>query len=392
MSSHTLKQFVTQKRFAGLETSYGGKWDVSLVLFTAEGEPVMGRLASCYDTHDIRATIAKNANEAVRWGEAPFALLPDGGMFWLAPVMINMRLLGCMAAFMPGERLASEDDPELFAAVRDAAEELRERLEAENLTNPALLELHRRQNQFERRRAEAIHDYKSFPYDFRLLYIREEPTLMNAIRRGDREEARGILNQILVVLFHQAGENLSLVKSFVLEIITMMCRAAVEAGCDASQVFGNKYEDFTELSNIRHDYEFSPWLHEIMERLIDAIHQNRNKSTMPQMQLALNFMREHLSEDVSRDQAAKAAHMSPSHFSRLFKKLFHESFSDVLNRLRIEHASELLARTDHSLSTIALDCGFKDQSYFTKVFRKFFTKTPSEYRHQMKKSRLPGER
>lgn len=384
MPSDLLLNFVGKQKFAALESSYGEKWDVQLVLLNLKGEPVVGRLAPSIDTPETRTAVSTHINEAVRWGEAPFLLLPDGGMLWLVPVMMNAKPLGCVAAVMPEDKLADADGPEFYISVKNAANELRQHLEDENLTNAALLELHRDRHLRERRRAEAIHNFKSYSSDFRLIYIREEPTLMNAIRQGDREVARGILNQILVVLFHQAGENLNLVKSFVLEIITMMCRTAVEAGCDACQVLGVNYENFAELSQINNDYEFSPWLHETMERLIDAIHRNRNKSSLPQIQLAINFMREHLADDISRDETAHAAHMSPSHFSRLFRKIYRESFSDALNRFRVEHAADLLSRTDHSLSTIALDCGFKDQSYFTKVFRKYHQKTPTQFRRQRK--------
>ncbi len=387
MDVTTLTEFVTSEQFTTLETSYGQKWEVDLILFKREGEPARGGLAPHYDGVEIGRLIRMHIEEALRWGEPSFALMPDGAMLWLVPVMINAEVPGCVAACMSAARFASGGDSGLFIAVRDAAEELRLLLEHANLTNGPFLELQRDKYHFERRRAEAIHDFKAFSSDFRLLYIREEPTLLNAIRTGDREQSRGILNQILLVLFNQAGENLNLVKSYVLEIITMMSRAAVEAGCDAYQVFGNKFEEFTELSSIEHDHEFSRWLHEIMERLLDAIETSRNKSSIPQLQQALEYMRNNLAEDISREQAAQAAHMSASHFSRRFKKMFNENFSDALNRIRIERAVELLSRTDESLSAIAVDCGFKDQSYFTKIFRKFHNKTPYEYRANLKKTR-----
>ncbi|MCC8180405.1 MAG: AraC family transcriptional regulator [Planctomycetes bacterium] len=47
----------------------------------------------------------------------------------------------------------------------------------------------------------------------------------------------------------------------------------------------------------------------------------------------------------------------------------------------------MLARTEQSLAAVAFDCGFKDQSYFTKVFRKYTRKTPREYRVGLKSSK-----
>jgi transcriptional regulator GlxA family with amidase domain len=99
------------------------------------------------------------------------------------------------------------------------------------------------------------------------------------------------------------------------------------------------------------------------------------------------FMHENLHRDISRDQVAEVAHLSPAHFSRIFKKEMRESFTDMLNRMRIDQAAELLARTERSLCMVALDCGFKDQSYFTKVFRKYLRTTPREYRLRLQSAR-----
>ncbi len=124
--------------------------------------------------------------------------------------------------------------------------------------------------------------------------------------------------------------------------------------------------------------------------MLDAIHRHRNDSPMALLQSAMAYMHENLHRDISRDEAAEVAHLSPAHFSRIFKKEMKESFTDMLNRMRIDRAAELLARTDRSLCVVALDCGFKDQSYFTKVFRKYSGRTPREYRMRLQAGRRDG--
>jgi AraC-like DNA-binding protein len=57
------------------------------------------------------------------------------------------------------------------------------------------------------------------------------------------------------------------------------------------------------------------------------------------------------------------------------------SFTELLTRLRVDRACQLLVRTDAPLAQIALECGFGDQSYFTRVFRKRTGQTPGGYRH-----------
>jgi len=50
--------------------------------------------------------------------------------------------------------------------------------------------------------------------------------------------------------------------------------------------------------------------------------------------------------------------------------------------MRIDRAAEMLARTDKSIAAIALECGFRDQSYFTKVFKRYRSTTPRRYRRE----------
>ncbi len=372
--------------FEKIFAAYANAWQVCIVLVNAEGQPVVGAFPE-NSAENLPNLLVLHLHEAVRWGETPFDLLPDGGMLWLAPIITNQKPLGAVVAFLPKERLFPNDDDEPAVDVKAAAEELLAILEDENLTNAALLELRRITHLSERRRAEAIHAFKTQSLDFRSVYIREEPALMAAIRRGDREEARSRLNTILVVLHFQAGDNLNLVKTFFLEVITLMCRTAVESGCEAPELLGRNYEAFAALSRITSDEDLGPWLREMLERLIDAIHRHRNISPLAQLQSAVVFMHDNLHRDISRDDAARAAHLSPAHFSRLFKKEMRESFTDMLCRMRVERAADLLARTDRSLAIIALDCGFKDQSYFTKVFRKLMRATPRSYRLRLNRGR-----
>ncbi|MDR1611333.1 MAG: helix-turn-helix transcriptional regulator [Planctomycetota bacterium] len=379
-----LRRSMTPSRFRRLRGDYEKKWSARLTLVDEEGRVWMGCPPPGWKSEANPALFKKLIEESLRWGETPVDLCSDGSMIWAVPLLLNSRLAGGVAAAIRKRDLFPNDDGRPRFDIRVAAVELRRLLEAENLTNGPLLEMRREQYLSERRRAEAIHAFKVHSPDFRAIYLREEPALMSAIRKGDREEAREILNRFLVALHYQAGGNLVLVKSFFLEVIILMYRAAVEAGCESRESLGANYQRFSELSAIQSEEELGPWVHEVLDGLVDAIHRRRNVSPLALLQGALSFMHENLRQDISRDDAARAAYLSPAHFSRLFKKEMKESFTDMLNRMRIDQAAELLARGGQSLCMIALDCGFKDQSYFTKVFRKYMKETPRKYRLRLR--------
>lgn len=79
-------------------------------------------------------------------------------------------------------------------------------------------------------------------------------------------------------------------------------------------------------------------------------------------------------------QLARMAHLSISQFDRRFKQLFGLTPQQFILRVRIHAACRAVTSTRRSISQIAQQAGFCDQSYFTKQFRKLMGKTPSEYR------------
>lgn len=105
--------------------------------------------------------------------------------------------------------------------------------------------------------------------------------------------------------------------------------------------------------------------------------------TPHQLRRAIEFMREHLAEDVSLIAVARAAGLSPFHFARRFKKATGHAPHQYLIRERIERARHLLANTESSLAAVAQQCGFCDQSHLTNHFRRVLGVTPRRYRDRL---------
>ncbi len=96
---------------------------------------------------------------------------------------------------------------------------------------------------------------------------------------------------------------------------------------------------------------------------------------------AVQFINDNYKNDVSRDDAATQAGMSPAHFSRAFKKVMGMSYQDYLHSRRIAEARNLLHTTSISIHEIARFLGFSDQTGFGRIFKKLTGQTPSAYRN-----------
>jgi AraC family transcriptional regulator len=102
--------------------------------------------------------------------------------------------------------------------------------------------------------------------------------------------------------------------------------------------------------------------------------------TRHQVKRVTDFMRAHLSQDLSLDVLAQQIGFSPYHFARLFRQTLGESPHQFVLRQRIARAQHLLKEVDVPLAHIALACGFANQSHLSLVFKRHLGLTPRAYR------------
>lgn len=99
---------------------------------------------------------------------------------------------------------------------------------------------------------------------------------------------------------------------------------------------------------------------------------------------ALQYMEDRLDQEITREELASLYHMNPVYFSRAFQKIYKLTPMQMLRKLRLQHAKQLLESTDYTVEHISQKCGYYDASHFSKVFRSIFGQGPAEYRKSIK--------
>ena len=98
------------------------------------------------------------------------------------------------------------------------------------------------------------------------------------------------------------------------------------------------------------------------------------------VELAKEYMAEHYYENIMLADAAQKVGVSAGYLSTLFKRQLSKGVVDYLNDIRIEHACTYLQQGYLKTYESAYKVGFKDEKYFSKVFKKIKGQSPSEYR------------
>ena len=355
----------------------------------------------CADTH------LYGASQAQRFGGSFIYLCPVGFMHWSSPLLSSGRLVGL---FVGGPVLTIDREDAVDSIIKNSqgtisvteaqdcvdsipqgspprVQALAEMLSlmAEDVSKNSRedFENPKRINEQQSRLSSQIHENKkklSTPQFDESYPLEKERNLLAALRRGDQETARGILNELLGLIFFSHTGNFEYIKFKSIELLVLLSRAAMENSAEdtTQEETQERYlRAFLEADNVE---TLTDLLNRMVERFSSKIFSFHRLKHVSALRKAERYVRNNYSRRLSLSEVARAAELSPAYFSTLFKQEMGEGFSDYLARLRIEKATLLLLKTNLSLPEIASQCGFEDQSWFSKTFKKFMRLSPGKYR------------
>lgn len=104
------------------------------------------------------------------------------------------------------------------------------------------------------------------------------------------------------------------------------------------------------------------------------------KSDIINIAKSISYMENHYTEDISIDVLAEISHYSSRHFTRIFSETYNTTPLNYILSLRINKACSLLKENQLTISDIAFQCGFSDNNYFSRIFKKRIGLTPKQFR------------
>lgn len=212
--------------------------------------------------------------------------------------------------------------------------------------------------------------------------IDNERRLQEHIRSGAKDAARELLNNLLTHIYYLAGNDQQIIKSRIRELLVLMSRAAIDGGADTNEILGLccRYEQ--EVDSVDGIEALNRWIGAILHQFISLVFDLNDIKHQNVIFKTTAFIKEHLTDKLTLDQAAEQVFLSKSYFCRIIKDELGCTFTEYVNRLRVERSKTLLRSTGMPIAEIACAVGFDDQSYFTRIFKKQTGVAPGKYREQ----------
>lgn len=143
-----------------------------------------------------------------------------------------------------------------------------------------------------------------------------------------------------------------------------------------SNEIGMQIEQITEVSKLKDFFAY------MIRQYCRMVQKHAYANINPLTNLAVEYIKEHLSENLTVKDTAKALTVNANYLSAQFHQHMGISFIDFVNQERIHQAAALLGHTHMQIQQISQIVGYNNTSYFSKQFTRFMGTSPRQYRHQ----------
>lgn len=216
-----------------------------------------------------------------------------------------------------------------------------------------------------------------------------EKKVINCIMNGKKDELEkifflgtetGEMGVLAKKSYLRSQKNLAIVG------LTIGARASIDGGLHPEIAYALSDLFIQHLEELGDSKLVMRFLKKALLEFTDRVQRNNKQDFTKPINLCKNYIFSYIYEDLTLKKLADVSKISPSYLSALFKEEVGIPLSEYIQRAKVEEAINLMTYTHHSLLEISSLLNFNDQSYFTKVFKRYTGITPNQYKSGKKKN------
>lgn len=211
-------------------------------------------------------------------------------------------------------------------------------------------------------------------------YIDNEEQIRKYILKFQYEEIQSCIGKHFQKMKEMRVSSYDLVKGVCLTLKQLLFHGIRETGLDAEQVLEKNKNFMLEVPDLLTIEEYENWICNLYYLILKGVAEHTKRNVSNTIVAAAAYISTHYHEELTVEELSAYVNKSKNYFSYLFKKEMKISFTEYLNRYRIDQACILLDTTLDLAGEIGQRVGFKDEKYFSTVFKKMMGCTPSQYR------------
>ncbi|PYI57313.1 response regulator [Paenibacillus flagellatus] len=218
---------------------------------------------------------------------------------------------------------------------------------------------------------DAPHPQTAVPIDAEM-----EKLLSYALESGQRDKAIEVVDRWVVRAIDRA-QTPDEVYENVMFLSALILRSIQTHGWPLAEVLGEQYAYFRRLPERLSKERIVEWLHGTVDSITRYVNERKTTSRHALVTAMIEFVDSGIHEDIGLHEAADKLFINPSYLSRLFKQHMGQSFTAYIVERKMKLAMQWL-NEGMKVSETAAMLGYRDFSYFTRVFRKHWGIPPAE--------------
>lgn len=163
---------------------------------------------------------------------------------------------------------------------------------------------------------------------------------------------------------------------------TLFTRAVIEVGVNPEDAYGLSDACIQKIESFTNQEALSSFEYSMLSAFIN-LRQDRKKNEIysDEVEKAIQYIYNNIFKHISLEEISDYVYLSPNYLSTKFKQEVGMTISVFINKTKIDESKYLLIHSSASISDIAFIFNFCNQSYYTRIFRKYTGITPLEFRN-----------
>ena len=215
-----------------------------------------------------------------------------------------------------------------------------------------------------------------------------ENELMQAVSRGQVHKTERLLADLAALpLEKRLSDHLRNAKNYCIIMNTLLRKAAESGGVHPVYLDSVSSDFAKKIEALKTSAGATALMQEMFRFYCRLVSKHSIRKYSPPVQKAITYIDSDLTADLSLSALAAMQNVSAGYLSALFRQETGQTLTEHVNRKRIRYAMQLLKTTNLQIQTVAQYCGIVDVHYFSKLFRKYVGKPPTEYRESVKRGK-----
>lgn len=212
-----------------------------------------------------------------------------------------------------------------------------------------------------------------------------ESRLLFEIFHLEADKAKKSLHELIDILSIRFGKQvIKEVRNYFMTLSSIVARKLMENQVPSKKAFAFNVACIDMIQNKMKDAEFLQFADELIDFYVSFIADRKQPTFRHQtVNKVIMYINDELENDLTVESIAQKFHISTSHLSRIFREHVGITLVEYLNVRRVEESQYYLRHTNKSITSISEQFHFCNQSYFTRIFKKYTGVTPKHFRDEL---------